>query len=78
MLITKPATAGEHLPTVLYYNHMSTWCAKRTAILFTISYCSPVIDGEWVKASGTTLGADDGIGMVAQLALLASDMQHGL
>jgi len=38
----------------------------------------PWIDGEWVKANGTTLGADDGIGMAAQMAILTSkDIQHG-
>ncbi|MCK4638190.1 MAG: aminoacyl-histidine dipeptidase, partial [Bacteroidales bacterium] len=36
------------------------------------------IDGEWVKAKGTTLGADDGIGIAAQLAILESnDIEHG-
>ena len=36
------------------------------------------IDGEWVKAKGTTLGADNGIGMAASLAVLASDnIEHG-
>ena len=36
------------------------------------------VDGEWLKAKGTTLGADDGIGIAAQLAILASnDIGHG-
>jgi dipeptidase D len=38
----------------------------------------PWIDGEWVKARGTTLGADNGIGVAAAMALLAStDVPHG-
>ena len=38
----------------------------------------PFFDGDWVRAQGTSLGADDGIGMAAQLALLAStDVAHG-
>jgi dipeptidase D len=38
----------------------------------------PRIEGEWVKATGTTLGADDGIGIAAQLAILeAVDIEHG-
>ncbi|MCK5838232.1 MAG: aminoacyl-histidine dipeptidase, partial [Bacteroidales bacterium] len=38
----------------------------------------PVIDGDWVTAKGTTLGADDGIGIAAQLAILSStDIIHG-
>ena len=36
------------------------------------------IDGEWLKAKGTTLGADNGIGVATQLAVLASDdIEHG-
>ena len=38
----------------------------------------PYIDGEWVKAKGTTLGADDGIGIAAALAVLTDEnIQHG-
>ncbi len=38
----------------------------------------PYIDGEWVKARGTTLGADNGIGMASALAVLADDsVAHG-
>ena len=38
----------------------------------------PIVDGEWVRANGTTLGADNGIGVAAELAILASDnLQHG-
>jgi dipeptidase D len=33
----------------------------------------PKVEGDWVKAAGTTLGADDGIGMAAQMAILASN-----
>ena len=37
-----------------------------------------IVDGEWLRANGTTLGADNGIGVAAELALLASDdIQHG-
>ena len=58
-----------------------TWFAKKKQIANIISDTDPIIpyiDGEWVKAKGTTLGADDGIGVAAQLALLASsDIEHG-
>ena len=38
----------------------------------------PTIDGEWLKAKGTTLGADDGIGVAYELAILDSDdIEHG-
>ena len=37
-----------------------------------------IIDGDWVKANGTTLGADNGIGVAAQMAILAAnDIAHG-
>ena len=45
---------------------------------FTLDPILPYIDGEWVTAKGTTLGADNGIGMAACLAVLASDdIKHG-
>ena len=49
-------------------------CEKNSNIThdFNVDPIQPYIDGEWVKAKGTTLGADDGIGIAAQLALLAS------
>ena len=45
---------------------------------FTKDPIQPYIDGDWVKARGTTLGADNGIGMASALAVLADDsVQHG-
>lgn len=45
---------------------------------FTKDPIQPYIDGEWVKARGTTLGADNGIGMASALAVLADDsVVHG-
>ncbi|MCK5169198.1 MAG: aminoacyl-histidine dipeptidase, partial [Bacteroidales bacterium] len=45
---------------------------------FATDPIQPVIDGDWVKAKGTTLGADDGIGIAAQMAILtAADIEHG-
>lgn len=81
ILIRKNATAGfEQKPSVVLQSHIDMVCEKNSDIDFDFEKDSiiPIIDGEWVKAKGTTLGADDGIGVAAQLAILASnDIQHG-
>ncbi len=81
VLICKPATAGyENKQSVLLQSHVDMVCEKHSHIAhdFDVDPIKPQIDGGWVKASGTTLGADDGIGVAAQLALLASDdIVHG-
>ncbi|HBK32494.1 MAG TPA: cytosol nonspecific dipeptidase, partial [Porphyromonadaceae bacterium] len=74
VLITKPATPGkENLPTVILQSHVDMVCEKNSDIThdFENDPIETIIDGDWVKANGTTLGADDGIGVAAQLALLA-------
>lgn len=76
VIISKPATKGfENKKSVVLQSHMDMVCEKNsdTKHDFLKDAIQPVIDGEWVKAKGTTLGADDGIGMAAQLALLVSD-----
>ncbi len=76
VVIRKPATAGwEERPTVILQSHMDMVCEKNSDVAFdferdAIRTC---VDGGWVRAEGTTLGADDGIGMAAALAMLASD-----
>ncbi|SMO38370.1 dipeptidase D [Saccharicrinis carchari] len=81
VLISKPATEGfEHLKSVVLQSHVDMVCEKHSTVKhnFEKDPIVPVIQGEWVKASGTTLGADDGIGVAAQLALLASkELKHG-
>lgn len=81
LLITKPATSGlEHLPTVVLQSHVDMVCEKNSDVVhnFETDPIKTVVDGEWLKAQGTTLGADNGIGIAAQLAVLASeDIQHG-
>ena len=81
LLITKPATAGkENVPTVILQSHVDMVCEKNSDVAFDFDNdpIQTVIDGDWVKANGTTLGADNGIGMAAQLAVLASnDFAHG-
>jgi dipeptidase D len=81
VLICKPATKGwENRATIVLQSHMDMVCEKNSDVEFDFDNdaIQPFIDGEWVKAKGTTLGADDGIGIAAQLALLASDkIEHG-
>lgn len=81
VLISKPATAGkEQVPAVVLQAHMDMVCEKNSDSRhdFDRDPIEPYVDGEWVKAKGTTLGADDGIGMAAALAVLTSkEIQHG-
>ena len=76
-----PATPGyEDRPTVILQSHMDMVCEKNSDLEFDFDNdpIQPRIDGEWVKATGTTLGADDGIGMAAQMAvLLDPSLKHG-
>ena len=81
VLIRKSATAGyENHPTIIMQAHMDMVCEKNSDTVhnFETDAIQPYIDGEWVKARGTTLGADNGIGMAAQLAVLSADnLKHG-
>ena len=81
VIIKKDATKGfEHLESVVLQSHMDMVCEKNsdTKHDFLNDPITPYIDGEWVKANGTTLGADDGIGIASQLAILASkNIKHG-
>ncbi len=81
LLITKPGQAGhEKKKTVVLQSHVDMVCEKNSDVEhdFDNDPIVPVVDGEWVKARGTTLGADDGIGMALQLAVLESkDLEHG-
>ena len=76
VLICKPATKGyEDKPTVILQSHMDMVCEKNNDTVhdFENDPIQTYVDGEWLKAKGTTLGADNGIGMAAELAILASD-----
>jgi dipeptidase D len=81
VLIRKPATKGkEGIRAVILQSHMDMVCEKNsdTTHDFENDPIQPFISDGWVKAKGTTLGADDGIGMAAQLAFLAAkDIEHG-
>ena len=81
VLITKPATPGkEDVQTVILQSHVDMVCEKNSDVThdFDNDPIETIIDGDWVKANGTTLGADNGIGVAAQLAVLAADdIAHG-
>ncbi|KAA6341068.1 Cytosol non-specific dipeptidase [termite gut metagenome] len=81
VLINKPATPGKaHLKTVILQSHVDMVCEKNDGVNhnFLNDAIQIEIDGEWMKAKGTTLGADNGIGVATELALLASeDIEHG-
>ncbi|MEZ8096557.1 aminoacyl-histidine dipeptidase [Photobacterium swingsii] len=81
VFIKKPATAGmEDRKGVVLQAHIDMVPQKNedTDHDFLQDPIQPFIDGEWVTAKGTTLGADNGMGMAACLAVLASkDVEHG-
>ncbi|MDR1331367.1 MAG: aminoacyl-histidine dipeptidase [Tannerella sp.] len=81
ILITKKATQGyEDRPVVVLQSHVDMVCEKNSDVVhdFENDPIKTVVDGEWLRANGTTLGADNGIGMAVELAILASDdIAHG-
>ena len=81
VIIKKPATAGmENRKGVVLQAHIDMVPQKNedTVHDFTQDPILPFIDGEWVTATGTTLGADNGMGMATCLAILAAkDIEHG-
>ena len=81
VLIRKPAFPGlEHLKTTVLQSHIDMVCEKEAGLDFDFER-DPIqtyIDGDWMRAKGTTLGADDGIGVAMQMAILQdTTIQHG-
>ena len=81
VIIRKPATPGyEDRKTLILQSHMDMVCDKLVDVDFDFDN-DPIqtyVDGEWLTAKGTTLGADDGIGCAMELAILDSnDIEHG-
>ena len=80
VIIRKPGTKGkENAPTVALQSHLDMVHQKNndTDFDFATEGIRMQVDGDWVKAEGTTLGADNGIGVAAIMALLAStDIPH--
>lgn len=76
-----PATPGhENAPVIILQGHMDMVCEKNKDVDFDFM-TDPIqleIDGEWLKAKGTTLGADNGVGLASALALADDeDAVHG-
>jgi dipeptidase D len=81
VLIRKPATMGyENRATTILQSHMDMVCDKLVDVDFDFhkDAIQTYVDGDWMHAKGTTLGADDGIGDAIELAILDSDdIEHG-
>lgn len=76
VIIKKPATPGmEDRQTVVIQSHLDMVHQQNagTGFNFDTQGIDMFVDGDWVKAKGTTLGADNGIGVAAIMAVLASD-----
>ncbi|MBN2638027.1 MAG: aminoacyl-histidine dipeptidase [Bacteroidales bacterium] len=81
VLIRKPATDGmENQKSVVLQSHVDMVCEKNSDKVhdFNNDPIETYIEDGWVKAKGTTLGGDDGIGVATQLAILDSEtIEHG-
>ena len=80
VIIKKPATTGmENRKTVVLQSHLDMVHQKNTDTSFDFETegINMLIDGDWVTADGTTLGADNGLGVAAIMSILASsDIPH--
>ena len=80
VIIKKAATAGmEDRQTVILQSHLDMVHQKNASTVFDFDQQGIEMyqDGDWIRAKGTTLGADNGIGVAAIMALLAStDIPH--
>ncbi|MBU1185438.1 MAG: aminoacyl-histidine dipeptidase [Acidobacteria bacterium] len=81
VVVRKPGTKGlENTPGIILQGHMDMVGEKNSDVDFDFSSdgIKAVVDGEWLRAEGTTLGADNGIGLAASLALMEDDTAvHG-
>ncbi len=81
LIIKKEATKDyEDRASIVLQSHVDMVCEKNEGVEFDFDNdpIQPEIVDGWVKAKGTTLGADNGIGVAAQLAILeAKDIEHG-
>lgn len=79
--MSKPATPGhENAPTVILQGHQDMVAEKRgdKEHDFLTDPITTIVDGDWVRADGTTLGADNGLGCAAGMAVLLDDtLVHG-
>lgn len=81
VLIRKPATPGmENRKTVVLQSHVDMVCEKNSDVEhdFLHDPIETFVDGEWLRARGTTLGADNGIGVATEMAVLTDkSLVHG-
>jgi dipeptidase D len=81
LLVCKPPTPGfEHSKTVVIQSHLDMVVDKNSTVAhdFEKDPIDAFVDGEWVRARETTLGADNGLGVALTLALLADPtLRHG-
>ena len=80
VIIRKPATSGmENRQTIVLQSHLDMVCQKNSDVDFDFETqgIEMYADGDWVKAKGTTLGADNGLGVAAIMSILeSSDIAH--
>ena len=80
VIIKKPATSGmENRKTIVLQSHLDMVHQKNSDTIFDFDKegIKMIIDGDWVKADGTTLGADNGLGVAAIMSVLESnDIPH--
>jgi dipeptidase D len=81
VVVAVPATPGrESAPTVVLQSHLDMVCEKNSGVAFDFERDAivPRRDGDWLYATGTTLGSDNGIGVAAMLALATEEgLTHG-
>ena len=81
VVIRKPARPGrEGAPMALLQGHLDMVCEKNEGTVhnFDSDPIKVIRDGDWLKAEGTTLGSDNGVGVAAALAVMESkDIAHG-
>lgn len=80
VIIQKPATAGmENRQPIVLQSHLDMVCQKNNDVDFDFETqgIQMYVDGDWVRAKGTTLGADNGIGVATIMSILeSSEIEH--
>ncbi|WP_052910428.1 aminoacyl-histidine dipeptidase [Riemerella anatipestifer] len=80
VIIRKPATQGmENRQPIVLQSHLDMVCQKNNDVNFDFDNqgIEMYVDGDWVRAKGTTLGADNGLGVAAMMSILEStDIAH--
>jgi dipeptidase D len=81
VVVKKPGTAGkENAPVTILQGHLDMVNEKNSDVDFDFATdaITPLREGEYLRADGTTLGSDNGIGVAAMLAIMeATDVVHG-